>query len=379
MPETTNNLLRMSDEDLVLLIGRLNHETGPVAPAESNRACKRWPTTFQRMILTIRASANERQHLVCVPRNLSTGGLACIHGGFLHPGTSCHVTLQSRGRDGRTIEAEVVRCRHIERHLHDIGIKFVEPINPGDFLIEAGPGPMFNAERVNPKDLEGTVLVAMPERTHQRVITQPFRSSEIEFLYATDGTSALSLLSETPSLVYAACNLGDMSGTDFVRRAAEEHPTIPIVLVAADESVGLRREALAAGAREMLTLPCDPHMLLRSAAEFLLLGDLLSHASENTPDRAVIDARTLRRLGQDLSAAMVADDPATAIETVHEIRTLADANAFAVVAKRARQALEATKESGHLALDDLAKLIRSCERAEQEAAERAHPPTPRAA
>jgi len=363
MADSTNNLLRMSDEQLTTLIERLNGETGSAPPRDSQRSCKRWPTTFQRMILTIRKSSRESQHLVVVPRNISTGGLACIHGGFLHPGTPCYMTLQTKGAGARTLQGSIVRCRHLERHLHDLGVQFAEPVDPSQFLIVAGDGPMFNAERVNPKDLEGTVLVAMPERDHQRTITTPFRDSEIEFIYASDGAGALALLSEKPSLVYASCNLGDMSGTEFVRRAAEMNPAMPVILVAADESVALRRDAIAAGAREMLTLPCETLTLLRSAAEYLLLGDLLRHASHHDATEPAGSAEAIMRLGENLKRAVIASDEPAALELTRKIRALAESREFAVIAKRAGLALGQSKQSGRLALDELNKLISACARA----------------
>ena len=69
-------------------------------------------------------------------RNISEGGLAFIHRNMLHVGTPCAAVLLTKDGTWRTVSAVVVRCRHLEGMLHEVGIKFGEEIDLSD-IVEA--------------------------------------------------------------------------------------------------------------------------------------------------------------------------------------------------------------------------------------------------
>lgn len=75
------------------------------------------------------------------PRNLSGTGLGLLHGGFLHPGSACEVMMISQDGDLVGVSGVVVRCRHVEGRVHDIGIRFEEKLDLSMFEVEPEPDP----------------------------------------------------------------------------------------------------------------------------------------------------------------------------------------------------------------------------------------------
>ncbi len=67
-------------------------------------------------------------------RNISAGGMAFIHGGYVHPGSDCRVALTRR--DGRplTVAGVIAHCRHLEGPHHEVGIRFRKEIDPTDVM-----------------------------------------------------------------------------------------------------------------------------------------------------------------------------------------------------------------------------------------------------
>lgn len=67
--------------------------------------------------------------MVLSVRDISNGGMGIMHANFVHQGSACSLALV--GRDRKIIvkmRGEVVRCTHFRGTVHDIGIKFCEPV-----------------------------------------------------------------------------------------------------------------------------------------------------------------------------------------------------------------------------------------------------------
>lgn len=66
-------------------------------------------------------------------RNLSDTGMSFLHGGFVHAGSKCRIFLAAE--DGRKAEVAgtVVRCRYVERLIHEVSVQFDEKITPAMF------------------------------------------------------------------------------------------------------------------------------------------------------------------------------------------------------------------------------------------------------
>ncbi len=67
--------------------------------------------------------------IVLSVRDISNGGMGIMHANFVHVGSGCSFALVGPNRKLiLRINGEVVRCTHYRGNVHDIGIKFTEPV-----------------------------------------------------------------------------------------------------------------------------------------------------------------------------------------------------------------------------------------------------------
>lgn len=85
------------------------------------------------------------------PRNISRSGLAFLHGSFLHVGTTCTMYARTLRGESRCIEGTVVRCNHVRAHIHDVGVRFKEQLQPYLFVSQSAA---IDAERESPEETD---------------------------------------------------------------------------------------------------------------------------------------------------------------------------------------------------------------------------------
>lgn len=72
-------------------------------------------------------------------RNLSSMGIAFLFGGFVHNGSVCVVQLITLHGCWNDVVGQVVHCRHVDAHLHEVSVKFDQEIDPSFYVVEAAP------------------------------------------------------------------------------------------------------------------------------------------------------------------------------------------------------------------------------------------------
>ena len=364
MGDETVNTIRMDREELERLLADLNTDAG-VGADESQRRTRRWGVHFQNAVLTVEERRDRHTHFIVLPRNLSTGGLGVLHGGFIHPGTACLVSMRTTTGKTRTHAGTILRCQYISGRIHELGIRFHQPINPKNYLICREGQDVFNVEHVTPGDLDGTALVVMSDPEDQREVHAGLGASEIELLYARDGASGIAMLEELPDLIYVGSALDDMTTTEFlgeVQRRGEMPPTIVI----GDESVvGQRQRFIDAGAMEVLVRPVGPELILRSAAEYLLLADVLAIEASLLSQRAVSShpGEDIVEIGERLFEALLAENLDKIVGVCEEAHKIAVAHGFPVVARRAKRVSNEIAQQEKIVVAAVSLLIKACRRA----------------
>ncbi len=366
--------LRLSQRELKEILDTLEPDKA-FNDADSQRRSRRWGLAGKKILVTIVDESGNQQHFVSAARDLSSGGLAFLHGGFLHTGTSCLVTVPTADpSQSQTVRAKVRRCRHLQKHLHDIGVEFEHAVDPRGF-VDFGDEHVFTLERVDLSQLSGRLLVVEDNRMYQKLIATYFKGSQLELEFADDGKAALEMIQQMPDMIFTDFNLPDTTGLDIIKQARESGYSGPIVLLTAETAPGLRAEALEAGANEMLNKPCPPAVLHQAAAEYLLAkkvdpasqSQIISTCKPEEMSRDLINdyigdlaerARTIVKLIED-------DNLTDLRETVAQIRASAVGFGFAPIsdaAGDAMQSIDATQsieESRTL----LQRLAMTCRRA----------------
>lgn len=133
---TARSLLNLTDAQWVEMIDRLEKDRRREGPRGRDRRQKdstRYPFN-RRIALRLNHPGGGNDGFVVRTRNLSSGGIAIVHGGFLHSGASCHVAMARLDGQGVGIAAEATWCRLIGGKTHEIGLRFTHSIAIGDFI-----------------------------------------------------------------------------------------------------------------------------------------------------------------------------------------------------------------------------------------------------
>lgn len=367
--------LRLKQGEAEAILNELHREpAGP--PASSRRAARRWRLGYQKIVVTLVDRMKTRTHHIAAPRTISVRGLGFLHGGFVHVGTPCSVTLRSLSGEARGIPGKVVRCSHITRNLHDIGVRFNHEINTADFIAR-GDECVFNVEYVDLAGLRGTVLVVNQDRADQKLTAQYLRTAPLTLSFVQDGASALQSIKDNPDILLVGSQLPDMTGLEFIDRARKQGYVLPIILFTADAQPGLRRMALDAGATELILQPCAPELLHQALAEYLHPAGGASAASDSgwiysaadpryiTHELVVDYIEQLRRQADELADA-VEKQHAGAIRSVSSsIKGASAGYGFPGITEIAEKVLETLGASGKLdrSLPAVQRLIGACLRA----------------
>jgi hypothetical protein len=123
-----------------------------------------------RVIAQVSQVGGTCQTQVACVRDLSSGGLALLWGTFLHNGTRCAFTVvNSETHEAITsVSGLVVRCTHVKGSVHDVGVKFEQPIDMGCI---PGATPEAAQAAASLEELAKDLLAAIQSRAETRRIS----------------------------------------------------------------------------------------------------------------------------------------------------------------------------------------------------------------
>lgn len=211
MPQAAvQDLLRLSPADRKTLIEVLNNRPNDDEARKHRRSDRYRYFVPEGLAIELRQNEASLGTFLVSPRNLSTGGLAFLHGAFIYSGTKCIVQLKAR--DGKTHEAcgEVVRCRSIHGRIHEVGMRFHVAIEIDKFVDTSTPTVLPRDLPYNAVDLVGLA---------RRVQDQAFHGAPVEDIRAT--------VRELARVVRVAEGRSKPHGPQHNLPTAEEVPAAP--------------------------------------------------------------------------------------------------------------------------------------------------------
>lgn len=126
--------VRMSKKEYQSLLSDM--ERASVAPIKRHGPNKnrRGQTRYiyhqdAKLICQMSQDLGASMQLIVRCRNISIGGLGFLHGAYVHPGTRVVLTLISATKQGYRINGSIVRCRHLTKNIHEVGVAFDETID----------------------------------------------------------------------------------------------------------------------------------------------------------------------------------------------------------------------------------------------------------
>lgn len=258
------------------------------------------------------------QTTICVAcRNLSRTGLGFLHSSYLHTGTKVVAKLMHHSKKLVRVQARVVRCRHVTRHVHEVGVMFDEPINVRDFMASDPLNQNFTCEKVDPGHLSGTILIVAEYKIEQACVQSMLRDTAMDFEFATSIDEGVEAAKRGVAIVVCDDTFETGSGVDFVAKARAAGVRSPIILMSADTSEQSLSRIRKAAVSAFLAKPVKQDLLLRAIAEFVLV----SGAGESSGP--VFTSLPARSPMMALAESFV-DDLHSIVEQVEELATKRD-------------------------------------------------------
>jgi len=129
--------VRLSESERLQLLDQLDQSqeiaSDKLQPESNRRTNTRYSYRKGDIPIVVEQPGGVITRLSVSPRNLSSGGIAFLHGGFLYVGSKCSLQLSAPSADTMVVSGEIVNCRHVDGILHEVSVKFDMPIEPGLF------------------------------------------------------------------------------------------------------------------------------------------------------------------------------------------------------------------------------------------------------
>lgn len=111
-------------------------------------------------------------------RDLSEGGIGIYHNAYVHTGVACNVTLRTVDGEAITQTGRVARCIHLRGAVHEVGIRFDQPVDLSLFIpvAAAATGPDYQ--------VAGAVVMELQGLVHRRASEAAIRVKVAELLRA---------------------------------------------------------------------------------------------------------------------------------------------------------------------------------------------------
>lgn len=356
-PETgRTNSLNMTRIELDSVLDALDND--PTASANAKRQSSRM--AFREtgvQVEIVQPGGQTRFSVAC--RNLSRDGLGFLHSSYLHVNTPVMVTLPHRSLGSVRIEGTLVRCRHVKRHIHDIGVRFKNPLNLRDFMEIDTLAQSFSCERVDATQVKGVLLIVAEYKIEQGYIQSMLRETSMDFVTAATIADGVTTACKGCDIIICDDSFETGTGAEFIARARENGVRCPIVIMSADRSAEGRQRLRAANASGFIEKPIVPELLLRAMAEFLVvpgenaadMNPLTSTLPFNSPLAALADdfVTDLRACADDVERLAKSNDLVTLRKRVLRVAGAAPALGFEPIAKMGHALLATINASKGLA------------------------------
>ncbi len=257
------------------------------------------------------------------------------------------------------LSGEVIHCRHISGHHHELGIRFLNEVDPYEILtpeqIEEAGGLLTGRELPT---LDGSILVVDGSTADRRLLVHHLKATGVEITSAATPGAALDAVRKHEfNLVLCDLNLKEEEPARMIEQMRSYEVTCPIVVLTAETDLKLLLRARSAGANEIIGKPYSTDALITVMADWLehtSIKDPIYSTVEDDPGMAdlIIDfIEQARRMMLKLQKAIAAENQVVVREVCLAIQGSATGYGFGAATAAARDVLktmdacDASKES----------------------------------
>jgi CheY-like chemotaxis protein len=258
--------LRLSEKEQQSLIEKLDRQGKGHRGAELRTEDRLPYHTASGVVATLHHPGGSVVNYLVRPRNLSRRGVGFLHGNFVHIGSRCQIHLLRLDKRAQAINGTVARCQHVGGLVHEIGVRFDEPIELSQFLVCEGPGRIAEGDEHSlelPK-LAGKVLYVDNSVDDQELLRFHLGNLGVEIFVATDALQAMDILRRQQcDMVVTEIWLPGMTGAEFAEMLRSDGYAGPIIALTSDDSGKTREEALSRGCNEVRAKPFTLELLIQ--------------------------------------------------------------------------------------------------------------------
>ena len=339
----------MNRRQLEALLDRLDSSDSNAA--KQRRAHDRRPYRHESIEMQIQLPDGAWKQVTVASRNLSQGGMSVLHAAFLYPGSACRVALPTSS-GSVMVEGKVIRCRHIYKMLHEVGIVFKSSVDARSVARrDADPHAASHAPAI-----AGRVLYVDPAAGDRATVKRLLNQSALTLTVAGD-------IEEADSAIRAGCDLILCDVTlveatwEAVRTAVRTGAKLcPIIAVTSDASPATQAIIRRVRCGGVLSKPFDKESLMRSIGGFLAVA-----ATAGLPDDSIdadLTTETVQQRLGDLQEAVDRQDAMAAAMLCLRLKSSAS-DSVAKLAESAAESLAATMDVKS-SLTHLQSLIDEC-------------------
>lgn len=296
----------------------------------------------------------EAAYYVCT-RNLTTGGVAFVHGGYIHQHTPCKVLLPTIWGGEETIRGKVVWCRLVSGTIHEAAIQFEHEIELWRFLEGEEAGALYSGQPIDQLALVGEVLLLDDLEVECKICAHHLAPTNLNLTTCTTLDEAIEKISaQSFDAVLCDLNLGEADGVDACRSIRQTSFHGPLLVMTGESNPARIREVKQAGADVVVKKPYDPKHLLAILSEWLLKGGegsasgpMYSPLESDPKAAALLDEyfEFVKELIAEMNRAIMKDDVAKTRRLCQDLRETAGGYGFPSLTIAAEHAVIALDSS----------------------------------
>jgi CheY-like chemotaxis protein len=315
--------IRLDDEELTALLDKLDAKA-----AEEGKKIQRIERFSYRQkgcLLHMQQPGAGSPTTFHVPtRDLSATGVSFLHGGYVHVGTRCVIQLISMHGTWSDVRGRVSRCNYVTNQIHEVGVRFDEPIQPGEFCAGA---------------LKLRVLLAEDDPLIAKLAQTYLIKLNAEVEYVSDGQAAVdAALAGKFEIVLMDISMPVMDGLAAARELRKRGYRGHIIAATAHTAPTTRMECIEAGCDEYLAKPFSREKLA-AILDHRKAEPLLStfHDDPSLSELITAFVRTLPEKIRVLEEACAASDWSTAELTARSLKGEGGSYGFDPISESAAQ------------------------------------------
>ncbi|MGH7244236.1 MAG: PilZ domain-containing protein [Phycisphaerales bacterium] len=263
------NTLGLSIADLAALLKRLDEADGALS---KNRRFKRRQFRLASLDMEVHHTGGVPTRLNVVCRNISSGGAALLHNSFLHVGTKVILNFRNASRGNVSVIGKVAHCGHVRALVHQLGIKFDQPIKPADFLQLDPLEDWFTLENVKDDEMRGCIVLTGTSDMEGKLVQSFLKGTEVRLRCANDQATAFANAAEGADLIIADPDQQKFDLGAFIRAAHDAGLAVPILVVTARGPDERRKILTELEPAAVLAKPLTRDVFARALGEFLIVG-----------------------------------------------------------------------------------------------------------